>query len=88
MDGERKCTVTPLGAYLLDKRGRVSALAKALGVSRNIVVNWAYGRTYVPWKYVLPIVELSDGALRIEDIAPEMLTVLREYKHIIDLEAS
>ncbi|OSI10938.1 MULTISPECIES: transcriptional regulator [Neisseria] len=54
--------------------GSQAALARKLGVQRSTVNSWVKGRNKIPPDVAVRIEKLTDGAIRRQDLRPDLYT--------------
>ncbi len=59
-----------LSAYIAQRRGMASALARKLGVKHSTVIRWAAGVHYPSLPMCVAIEKATDGAVRAQDFVP------------------
>lgn len=61
-----------LKQYVICQRGRLTELAKRLGIVPSLVSMWANGRREVPAERCIEIEHATDGQVKTEDLRPDL----------------
>lgn len=61
-----------LEEFVSKQKGRATGLARAVGVTPVTIHEWAHGKKRVPFKRCLDIERESAGAVRCEDLRPDI----------------